>query len=74
MDDYYTAFDEQIDIAADNGTDDKHIIVDITGGQVPASIGGSLATLHNNCTMQYVNDKGSIKVYDAGIEQVNAKT
>lgn len=69
---YYDAFDYEIDLARLQCHDEKKIRVDVTGGQVTASIGGSLATLHNNCAMQYINNDKVVNNYSAGIKQVQA--
>ncbi|USD27236.1 hypothetical protein J8Z24_09575 [Pseudoalteromonas sp. SCSIO 43201] len=69
---YYGAFAHEIDLARLQCHDEKKIRIDITGGQVPASIGGSLATLHNNCAMQYVNNDKVVNNYRAEIKQVRA--
>lgn len=56
------------------GISEKHIIIDITGGQKPASIAGAIVTLDKNVTFQYVQPKpdksGKYKVlaYDAIIQ------
>jgi hypothetical protein len=73
MGDYYEAFDHEIDQAVLTH-DNKKVVIDVTGGQAVASIGGSLATLHNNCVMQYVNNNGEVKYYDAYIKQVTPTT
>ncbi|WP_046004203.1 hypothetical protein [Pseudoalteromonas rubra] len=73
MQDYYHAFDELIDTLT--GTyQDKEILIDITGGRVPASLGGCLATLHNNCRMQYIDaiaQPSKVHIYDATIKQID---
>lgn len=72
MDDYYDAFNDQINSALAQKVNGKQIIVDVTGGQVPASIGASLSTLHNLCMMQYVNTDGDEITYNAEIIRVGS--
>ncbi len=46
---------------------EKEIIVDVTGGQVPTSIGAAMATLSRGRQFQYVSTKDkSIILYDIG--------
>ncbi len=68
------AFNKAIAGFRQEGISEKHIIIDITGGQKPASIAGAIVTLDKNVTFQYVqtipDTAGKYKVlaYDAIIQ------
>lgn len=67
-------FNKAVAVFRQEGIPEKYIIIDITGGQKPASIAGAIVTLDKNVTFQYVQttpDKlGNYKVwaYDAIIQ------
>ncbi len=69
MNDYYRIIEKCIHRAEKHAIDNEFIIVDVTGGQVPASIGGSLATLHNEVGIQYVNNDAEVTSYNVNIEE-----
>jgi hypothetical protein len=68
MSDYYKVINHCIKQAEKAGISNEKIIVDVTSGQVPASIAGSLATLHNDAGIQYVNNDGITTSYNVEVE------
>tara|TARA_B100001094_G_scaffold311560_1_gene347339 strand:+ start:768 stop:1697 length:930 start_codon:yes stop_codon:yes gene_type:complete len=65
---YYRAFDKIIQTESQN-YDERDIVLNITGGQIPASVAGSLATLHNNVIMQYINNAGHCNTYEMTLKE-----
>ncbi|AZZ97525.1 CRISPR-associated protein Csx16 [Pseudoalteromonas sp. R3] len=69
---YYTEIEHQINRLQALGISERAICIDNTAGQVPASMGACLATLHNQCHVQYFNNQGIPQSYQVTFKQIDA--
>ena len=61
--DLMDAINAIIQIAKEEGAQERDIIIDVTGGYKTASIAAALATLHNKVTFQYVQTNPPYEVF-----------